>query len=207
VFKLPAFAAVRSPLHHEPPNQRLRLDSPSQSKTRHSYPGATRCNLADADHAAPLPLIRTGIDGHIPAATVGLGALKHASRRLAVKWHIEHRASGERRSSNGVRVAFRRRQLAVRPACRGYGGEPIEYAPPYQLKADTMLEFRSDGVHCRIAAVLPSEERAPLIFTCRLTVSARLRHAGNAQWRTRVPLTSGCVDVFLHAACTNAPRL
>ena len=39
------------------------------------------------------------------------------------------------------------------PARRGYGSELITKALPYQLRAETALEFTHDGVRCRI--VLP----------------------------------------------------
>ena len=36
------------------------------------------------------------------------------------------------------------------PARRGYGTELITRALPYQLRAETALEFMPDGVRCRI---------------------------------------------------------
>ena len=36
------------------------------------------------------------------------------------------------------------------PARRGYGTELITRALPYQLRAETALEFAPDGIQCRI---------------------------------------------------------
>lgn len=90
---------------------------------------------------------------------VKYGALRDAAGRLAVTWQIESSAPGERRvvldwQESGVHMP---QAGATR---KGYGSELIERALPYQLKAQTKLEFGLDGVHCRIAAPLPDEEIA-----------------------------------------------
>jgi hypothetical protein len=40
---------------------------------------------------------------------------------------------------------------------KGYGSELIERALPYQLKAETRLEFGPDGVRCRLATAVERE--------------------------------------------------
>jgi two-component sensor histidine kinase len=41
-----------------------------------------------------------------------------------------------------------------RPARKGFGSELIERALPYQLGAETKLEFGPDGVRCEIVVPL-----------------------------------------------------
>ena len=57
-------------------------------------------------------------------------------RRLVIDWH-----------ESGVAMG------GEPPARRGYGTELITRALPYQLHAETALEFTPDGVRCRV--VLP----------------------------------------------------
>lgn len=90
---------------------------------------------------------------------VKYGALKQPSGKLQIRWRIEGRAPEERR------VALEWRETGVDmqnrngdPATRGYGSELIERALPYQLKAETSLEFGPEGVHCRITIAIEREE-------------------------------------------------
>jgi hypothetical protein len=46
------------------------------------------------------------------------------------------------------------------PARKGYGRELIECALPYQLKAETRLEFGTDGVRCQIKTAIVREDVA-----------------------------------------------
>lgn len=81
---------------------------------------------------------------------VKYGALKRPSGRLAVIWAVE---GDERR----LRLDWRESGVPPledgAPRRRGYGSELIERALPYQLGAETRLEFGADGVRCAI--VLP----------------------------------------------------
>ena len=84
--------------------------------------------------------------------SVKYGALAQSSGRLSVTWHV---ATG----SDGPRLVIDWRESGVAmpdrlPARRGYGTELITQALPYQLGAETALEFTPDGVVCRI--VLPA---------------------------------------------------
>ena len=86
------------------------------------------------------------------------GALSHANGRLDVQWRQEMQ-NGERRVvlewvESGVVMAGE-----SRPRRRGYGSELIERALPYQLGAETTLEFGTDGVHCTIV-VSPDNDAA-----------------------------------------------
>jgi PAS domain S-box-containing protein len=78
------------------------------------------------------------------------GALAHPSGRLAVTWDLDNAGSEPH-----VTLDWRESGVPMRngdtPARMGYGTELIERALPYQLKAKTKLEYRTDGVHCSIA--------------------------------------------------------
>lgn len=84
------------------------------------------------------------------------GALNQPSGRLRVRWQLERQAETAAQvklewEETGVRIAH-----AGGPERRGYGTELIERALPYQLRAQTRLEFRSGGVFCEIAVPLRS---------------------------------------------------
>lgn len=78
------------------------------------------------------------------------GALARPSGRLIITWRIE-------RDGSEPRVVLDWRESGVAIAAtgperrRGYGSELIERALPYQLGAETKLEFGPDGVSCVIA--------------------------------------------------------
>lgn len=85
------------------------------------------------------------------------GALGQSSGKLDIAWHIEE--APERRvildwRETGVVMAGG----AGAPSRKGYGRELIERALPYQLKAETRLEFGSDGVRCQIRTAIVSED-------------------------------------------------
>jgi two-component sensor histidine kinase len=79
------------------------------------------------------------------------GALAHGGGRLAVTWRIEARGSARlvvlSWKESGV-------TLSGAPARSGYGRELIERALPYQLGAETRLDFEPDGVHCTMVVSL-----------------------------------------------------
>jgi PAS domain S-box-containing protein len=90
---------------------------------------------------------------------VKYGALKQPEGKLEIVWRIEGGESARRRAmldwrERGVEMA---NQGAI-PSRKGYGSELIERALPYQLKAETRLEFGPDGVRCRIAAAIEGDE-------------------------------------------------
>ena len=81
------------------------------------------------------------------------GALKVSNARLDIRWTTNVDHGGDRRldliwTELGVPV------IAVEPVRRGFGSELITEALPYQLDADTSLEFRSGGVRCVISVLL-----------------------------------------------------
>ena len=83
---------------------------------------------------------------------VKYGALAGGPGRLSVTWRVEQ-------EGGGARLVIDWRESGVPmpggpPARRGYGTELITAALPYQLDADTALEFTPDGVRCRI--ILPA---------------------------------------------------
>ena len=80
---------------------------------------------------------------------VKYGALAQSSGRLSVTWRVEE-------SGGDARLVIDWRESGVSmpsgpPARRGYGTELITVALPYQLDAETALEFAPGGVRCRIA--------------------------------------------------------
>ena len=80
------------------------------------------------------------------------GALAQASGRLSVTWQVEG-------GGDDARLVIDWRESGVSmpggpPAHRGYGTGLITVALPYQLDAETALEFAPDGVRCRIALPL-----------------------------------------------------
>ena len=79
------------------------------------------------------------------------GALAQASGWLSVTWRVEQGGDDAR-----LVIDWHERGVAMPdgvPTHRGYGTELITVALPYQLDAETALEFAPDGVRCRI--VLP----------------------------------------------------
>lgn len=87
---------------------------------------------------------------------VKYGAIAQPSGRLSVTWQVE--------TADPPRVVLHWRESGVQmqPANtgsrRGYGTELIERALPYQLRAETRLEFGPDGVFCAIAVPLITAE-------------------------------------------------
>ena len=80
---------------------------------------------------------------------VKYGALAQASGQLSVIWRVEG-------SGDDARLVIDWRESGVSmpggpPTHRGYGTELITVALPYQLDAETALEFAPDGVRCRVA--------------------------------------------------------
>ena len=84
---------------------------------------------------------------------VKYGALTRPGASLAVHWTLESIGTQQM-----VRLEWRERGVAIPPddgtRRRGYGTELIERALPYQLKAQTNLEFLPDGVRCVIGVPL-----------------------------------------------------
>lgn len=83
---------------------------------------------------------------------VKYGALGQLAGRLAITWRREP-APASRLVLDWVEsgVAMPRTGSPLR---KGYGSELIERALPYQLRAETRLEFGDDGLRCHIAVPL-----------------------------------------------------
>ena len=86
---------------------------------------------------------------------VKYGAIAHPTGRLSVNWRVEPGGA----EGDGRRLVIDWRESGVAmpnglPVRRGYGSELITRALPYQLRAETVLEFTPDGVRCRV--VLPA---------------------------------------------------
>lgn len=80
---------------------------------------------------------------------VKYGAIAQPSGQLSVTWRIEATQDGLKR----LVIDWRESGVSMPegpPARRGYGTELITRALPYQLRAETTLQFEHDGVWCRI---------------------------------------------------------
>ena len=76
------------------------------------------------------------------------GALAQQSARLHIHWHTE-------RNRDRPEIVLHWDESAVQmptgaDRTRGFGTELIERALPYQLSAETRLDFGEDGVHCTV---------------------------------------------------------
>ncbi len=77
------------------------------------------------------------------------GALAQETGQLMVDWRIE-----TRKGKPWTMLVWKESGVTLPadvPDRAGYGRELIERALPYQLGAETRLEFAPDGVHCTIA--------------------------------------------------------
>jgi PAS domain S-box-containing protein len=112
---------------------RVRLDGPALS-----LPAAAAQALGLALH-------------ELATNAVKYGALAHDGGRLAVVWQIESRDS-----ARVVVLSWKESGLSLSgtPTRSGYGRELIERALPYQLGAETRLDFEPDGIRCTIAVTL-----------------------------------------------------
>lgn len=79
------------------------------------------------------------------------GALKYASGQLQVQWHTRPQGDGQT-----LVVEWHESGLPTPPDTRrkGYGRELIEQALTFTLQARTSLDFREDGLRCRIEVPL-----------------------------------------------------
>ena len=85
------------------------------------------------------------------------GALAQSTGRLKVTWSVD---AGQGSDPSRLVLLWREGNvpLAGEPlTSKGYGRELIERALPYQLDAETRLQFTPDGVHCDIAVLLAAE--------------------------------------------------
>ena len=78
------------------------------------------------------------------------GALRQPPARLLINWHL-------RQDENDARVILNWREegvsipnVSAAAQRKGYGRELIEHALPYQLNANTRLEFTAHGVRCTV---------------------------------------------------------
>lgn len=81
------------------------------------------------------------------------GALAQPDARLSVTWRLEG-AGEERRLVLDWRESGVQMPEGGQSTRRGYGSELIERALPYQLRAQTRLEFMREGVRCKIGLPL-----------------------------------------------------
>jgi PAS domain S-box-containing protein len=90
---------------------------------------------------------------------VKYGALKQETGKLEVAWRLEDDVGTKKRvvldwRESGVDMPV---QGDVPPR-KGFGRELIERALPYQLNAETHLQFGPDGVRCRIATTVEAAD-------------------------------------------------
>lgn len=84
------------------------------------------------------------------------GALSNASGRLAVTWQLDE-SGPERRVTLQWHESGVQMPAGGTPPRRGYGSELIERALPYQLRAETRLEFGPDGVRCMLSIPITAD--------------------------------------------------
>lgn len=87
---------------------------------------------------------------------VKYGALNQPAGKLEIRWSFQGDAAPEPRVVLDWRESEVKMPDPALPARKGYGSELIERALPYQLHAETRLEFGPDGVRCRIIAPVES---------------------------------------------------
>ncbi|WP_294391113.1 PAS domain-containing protein [uncultured Sphingomonas sp.] len=106
----------------------------------------------------PLKVAQTlGLAIHeLTTNAVKYGAFAQSQAKLDVRWEI-NMDCGEPRSLDLSWIEQGMPAIAIQPSRRGFGRELIEEALPYQLGADTELEFRGGGVRCWIRLPLPEE--------------------------------------------------
>jgi PAS domain S-box-containing protein len=86
------------------------------------------------------------------------GALAQRSARLHVHWHTERNRDRPEIVLHWDESEVQMPTGENRP--RGFGTELIERALPYQLSAETKLEFGEDGVHCTVRVPTSMREGA-----------------------------------------------
>ena len=105
--------------------------------------------------ALPLPAAAAqalGLALHeLATNAVKYGALARDNGGLAVTWQIDKHGSERIIVLSWKETGV---SLSGTPERSGYGRELIERALPYQLGAETRLDFEPDGVHCTIAVPL-----------------------------------------------------
>ncbi|WP_160000087.1 PAS domain S-box protein [Roseomonas sp. 18066] len=117
--------------------------------------GNGRISIEGPAVALPAPAAQAvGLALHeLATNAVKYGALTQPEARLSVVWTVESIGNQQM-----VRLEWRERDVVMPPddgtRRRGYGTELIERALPYQLKAQTSLEFFPDGVRCMIGVPL-----------------------------------------------------
>jgi two-component sensor histidine kinase len=90
---------------------------------------------------------------------VKYGALGQKQAELEIEWHMEQNVEKPE-----VVLQWQERSVQM-PAAnaqrrRGYGTELIERALPYQLSAETKLEFGADGVRCVVRVPTAVQQEA-----------------------------------------------
>lgn len=88
---------------------------------------------------------------------VKYGALKNSSTTLDIRWSADL-DYGENRKLNLTWTEQGVPAISVKPIRRGFGTDLITEALPYQLGAETSLEFRGGGVRCSLSVPLPEED-------------------------------------------------
>ena len=165
--RLAALARVQGLLSHATAGQRVTfgdlLDSELAALGAAHGNGVAASLVLDGPRDVPL---RSGAVQSLALAlhelatnAVKYGALKGRGGRLAVAWHVE-------RAEDGIlwlNVDWRESGVALPPVAArtrtgGYGRQLIERALPYQLGAKTSYAFTDDGVHCRIAVAMVSDQ-------------------------------------------------
>jgi PAS domain S-box-containing protein len=87
---------------------------------------------------------------------VKYGALRQPTGQLSVNWHLQEDEANTRVILEWREKGVTMPDIPADARRKGYGRELIERALPYQLNANTRLDFTQDGVRCLVE--LPLEQ-------------------------------------------------
>jgi PAS domain S-box-containing protein len=106
----------------------------------------------------PEPALILGLGLHeLATNAVKYGALAQASGKLFITWRLTDHNGRAAVALNWAERGVTIKEATTGRARKGYGSELIERALPYQLGAETKLEFAPDGVRC--ALIVPLDHR------------------------------------------------
>jgi two-component sensor histidine kinase len=88
---------------------------------------------------------------------VKYGAIGQPQGRLDISWRLDNPESQPARVVLEWRESAVMMQGTTTTRRRGYGSELIERALPYELGAQTRIDFGADGVRCTIAVPATSD--------------------------------------------------
>jgi PAS domain S-box-containing protein len=127
----------------------------------HSEGGFKTGKIKVAGPPVPLPAMAAqalGLALHeLATNAVKYGALAQPSGELTVNWEVRSEKSPASLALEWVESGVAMASSDAGRARKGYGSELIERALPYQLHANTKLDFGPEGIRCEIEVPLPQD--------------------------------------------------